>query len=282
MRTLSTRMWLLLLLCALAGMAGCCIEIGCDFPPAKYTRVVEVSAPLAAGGCFTAKTHNGSIMVAGADVAECRVTATIVARAGSEERAKKLTEQTTVRLEADGNKLKTRIDTPRTSMNQSVSVSLDATVPNQSSLELSTHNGAVKIVDIEGKVSATTLNGGITASSVHGGSRLRTSNGSITCKEASGDMQLRSHNGNICAAYAESASPVCDVSIVTHNGGIDFTGPPDFSAAVEVSTHNGSIRTDLPITVLGRVSRRKLMGTIGTGEGELNLETHNGSIKIRS
>ena len=34
-------------------------------------------------------------------------------------------------------------------------------------------------------------------------------------------------------------------------------------------------------TVIGKVSRRKLKGTIGEGEGKLLLETHNGSIKIR-
>jgi hypothetical protein len=35
MRTLSTRMWLLLLLCAVTGIVGCCIQVGCGVPPAK-------------------------------------------------------------------------------------------------------------------------------------------------------------------------------------------------------------------------------------------------------
>ncbi len=122
-------MWLVLFLCGLAGIASCCIEIGCGFALAKYTLVVERSAPLSAGRCFDAKTHNGSIAVTGADVAGCRVTATIVGRAASEEQAKKLAEQTSIRLEPDGKKLKTRIDKPHTSMNQSVSVSLDVTLP---------------------------------------------------------------------------------------------------------------------------------------------------------
>ncbi|MGD2095779.1 MAG: DUF4097 family beta strand repeat-containing protein, partial [Phycisphaerales bacterium] len=81
--------------------------------------------------------------------------------------------------------------------------------------------------------------------------------------------------------YSENAPPVCDISLITHNGSIELESPPNFSAEVNASTHNGSINTDLPITVKGKVSKRRLVGTIGTGEGKLRLETHNGSIRIR-
>jgi DUF4097 and DUF4098 domain-containing protein YvlB len=74
---------------------------------------------------------------------------------------------------------------------------------------------------------------------------------------------------------------VCDVSIVTHNGRVELSAPPDYSATADLSTHNGSIRTELPITVLGKVSGRKLRGTIGAGEGRLHVKTHNGSITIK-
>jgi len=33
--------------------------------------------------------------------------------------------------------------------------------------------------------------------------------------------------------------------------------------------------------VTGQVSKKKLSGTIGGGQGKLHLETHNGSIAIR-
>ncbi len=81
--------------------------------------------------------------------------------------------------------------------------------------------------------------------------------------------------------YAQAAPAVCDVSIVTYNGGIEFTAPPGFSAQVEASTHNGSVHTDLPITVIGKVSKNEMKGTIGAGKGKLRLETHNGSIRIK-
>jgi DUF4097 and DUF4098 domain-containing protein YvlB len=81
--------------------------------------------------------------------------------------------------------------------------------------------------------------------------------------------------------YSQSAPSVCEISIISHNGGIELVAPPNFSAAVKVSTHNGSIRTDLPIKVTGELSKHKIEGTIGAGDGKLYLETYNGSVAIR-
>lgn len=263
-------------LCPLLILSGCAISL------AKYTRAVQLSAPLSAGSTFATKTHNGSITIYGADIADCNLTATITARAATEEAAKKLAEKTTITLEPLGNKLTAKIKKPTIlRMGQSVAVSLDVQVPDHTSLELMTHNGSIEITNITGKVDGTTRNGKVTAEQVCGTATLQTHNGSIRCKEISGDTQLKSHNGSIKVYYAEGAPPICNVSLITHNGGIDFTAPPDFSAAVEASTRNGSIKTDLPITVVGEVSKRKLKGTIGTGQGKLHLQTHNGSIRIQ-
>ncbi len=254
---------------------------GCDISLAKYTRAVQLSAPLSAGSTFAAQTHNGSITIYGADIADCNLTATITARAATEEAAKKLAEKTKITLEPLGNKLTAKIEKPTgLRMGQSVAVSLDVQVPDHTSLELITHNGSVEITNITGTVDGTTHNGKVTAEQVCGTAKLQTHNGSIRCKEISGDTQLKTHNGGIKVYYAEGAPPICNVSLITYNGGIDFTAPPNFSATVEASTHNGSVRTDLPITVVGEVSKRKLKGTIGTGQGKLHLQTYNGSIKI--
>ena len=273
------------LLCSLIAAAGCCIQIGCGIgcgiALAKYERTVQLSSPLAPGSSFSAQTHNGSITIVGTETADCNLTATIVARAGSEEDAQKLAEQTQITLEPFGNKLTAKIKRPHLVLNHSIQVSLDAKLPNQTDLQLTTHNGAVKIDNITGQITATTHNGNVFASQISGNTKLKTHNGSVTGKQLSGDINFRTHNGKINAAYAKSAPPVCDVSLTTHNGGINFTAVPNYSAAIDATTHNGSINTKLPITVIGTVNKRKLTGTIGTGQGKLHLETHNGSISIK-
>ena len=268
------------LLCLPVLFAGCCINLGCMML-GRYERTVELSAPLSPGSTFDAQTHNGPITVHGADVTECRVMATIVTRAANDEEAEELSGQVEVTLVPSGDRLTCKIDKPTHLVNKSVSVSLDVVVPNQTSLELTTHNGAVQITDITGHVNATTHNGKTTAENVSGTTVLDTHNGEIRCREISGDADLLTHNGGVDVIYAETAPSVCDVKIVTHNGGISLTSPPDFSAQVSASTHNGSVHTDLPITVTGKVSKSKLTGKIGVGEGKLHLETYNGSIRIR-
>jgi DUF4097 and DUF4098 domain-containing protein YvlB len=254
---------------------------GCVIPTAKYTRTVQLSTPLQEGSLFVAQTHNGSITVNGADVSECSLTATITGRAVTEEEAQKLAEQTKVSLEPSGNKLTAKIEKPKRRSSQSVSVSLNVTLPNRTDLQLTTHNGDVEMANIQGQINGTTHNGGVTAKQVSGSTKLQTHNGRVRCEEISGDAQLKSHNGSVRAFYFETAPGVCNISITSHNGSVELAAPRDFSAQVEASTHNGSVRTDLPIAVTGKVNKTRLTGTIGAGEGKLYLQTHNGSIRIR-
>jgi len=270
------------LLCLLTLSAGCVFNMAGGGMPAKYERTIHLSAALPAGSTFAAQTHNGSITIKGADVADCNLTATIVGRAATDEDARELAEKTQVTLEPSDNKLVVKIDKPTVRMNQSVSVSLDAGVPNKTNLELVTHNGAVEIAHIAGRVDATTHNGNVTTEAVSGTTVLKTHNGSVHCREISGNAQLSTHNGSVKAYYAPAAPSVCDISIVTSNGSIEFAAPAGLSAQVEATTHNGSVHTDVPITVVGKVSKNELKGTIGAGQGgKLRLETHNGSIRIR-
>lgn len=269
------------LLCLVILSAGCCINIGSCFMQAKYERTMQLSAPLSPGSTFEAQTHNGSITINGAEVTECSLTATIVTRAATDEEALELSNQVNVTLVPSGNRLTAKIDKPTNLINKSVSVSLDVQLPNQTDLELVTHNGAVEISDVTGKLEATTHNGKVTCERISGTTTFETHNGSVTCSEISGNTQLKSHNGGIEAFYTSTAPSACDISMVTHNGGIELKTPPNLSAKIDVSTHNGSIKTDLPITVSGEITRNKLTGTIGAGEGKLHLETHNGSIRIR-
>ena len=289
---------------------------GCE-PTEEYQRTVNLTAPMLSSGLFEAHTHNGYIAVKDTDTPDCNLTATITARAMTQEDAEKLAHSVEVRLVGAKNGLAVKIEKPSPLVNKYVSVSLDATVTKKTGLELSTHNGAVKVSDITGDLNAithngsvelrnvagsvntTTHNGKVSAENIDGPAKLITHNGEIkcsqitgsinlashngciTCTQIAGNAEIESHNGNIELGFSESARKPLDVSVATHNGNIDFTAPPDYSAQVDVSTYHGSIDTDLPITVTGKLSKGKLTGTIGTGEGRLHLETYNGSIDIK-
>ncbi|MHC4645811.1 MAG: DUF4097 family beta strand repeat-containing protein [Planctomycetota bacterium] len=269
------------LVCLSIAVTGCHIQIGPIAPQAKYERTVRLSAPMPAKGSFSARTHNGSVSVVGAEVVDCRLVAKIAARAGSEQEAQRLAEATEIALEAAGSGLMVRIAKPVLRSNRSICVSLDATVPKQTGLELRTNNGAVELSNIVGRIDGVTNNGNVSASDVYGTCNLRTHNGSINCRAVSGNLELVTHNGNVRVEYSPTAVPVCNASATTHNGWVDFTAPSGLSAVVELSTHNGSVETELPLTVIGKISPREVKGTIGTGQGRVHLKTYNGWIKLK-
>ena len=279
-----------------------CLPLGvtaCDITQMEHRRIVELSEPLDPGGSFWAKTHNGYISINGTDQPVCQIVATIKARAQTAEAAEELAMATTVSLVPDGNGLKLLIDKPGNLVNKSVGVSLDVKVPYETSAKLITHNGKVSLSGLTAPVVAETHNGGVDAENLTDGANLQTHNGTvhlrnltggfhvvthnggIHCHEISGKTYARTHNGKIELVYSDLDSGAIQAEGVTHNGSITLKTPPDISATIHASVHNGSIRSELPITVQGKIDKKKLNGTIGTGEGQIKLETHNGSIHLQ-
>lgn len=266
---------LAILICAL-----CLGVTGCD-PIAKYERTVKLSEVAPNGSLFVAETHNGSITVNGIKENVCVVTAVIVARANSVEDAQKLAGQIDIKLVQSGSNIKVRIDKPVFIDKQYVSIDLEILLPVRVSLNLITHNGFVNITDITGEIKAVTHNGSINTKTTSGGMDLETHNGRIECLQLIGDLKVETHNGSANIAFSEEAEAVCNANISTHNGGISVRFPPETSSVLEASTHNGSIRTEPDITMVGNISDNNIKGILGAGQGEIKLKTHNGSIRIR-
>ena len=126
--------------------------------------------------------------------------------------------------------------------------------------------------------SAETHNGRIVFSGLEENCRAVTHNGRIEVGGASREVMLETHNG---AIVVELTSPSGIAGkIITHNGSVRVDLHADASAELRCSTHNGSISSNLPLTDRFQ-GRNFLSGTLGDGGSRLQIETHNGSIKIR-
>ncbi|MEJ2648956.1 MAG: DUF4097 family beta strand repeat-containing protein [Sedimentisphaerales bacterium] len=280
--------------------ALCCVSPGCIGPSEKFIKIMHMPLmPLSPGSSFETVTHNGSIDLLGSDVTDCNVIATITGYASTVEAAEDLVERTKLNFEQTENRLVLKINRPQNLINRSVSVSLDIILPEETNLDLQSHNGGIDIKSITGTTNAMSHNGGIymenitgkTRATSHNGrvfvknisgpTKLETHNGAVDAENISGDIDFLSHNGRVKAVFSENAEPDSNITMVTHNGGIDLTPPPDYSARVDISTHNGSLNIGLPVTISGDVSKGHLVGTVRDGKGRKKLETHNGSIDIR-
>jgi DUF4097 and DUF4098 domain-containing protein YvlB len=126
----------------------------------------------------------------------------------------------------------------------------------------------------------------------------RTVNGDVDARDLAGPTLAKTVNGSIDlstsdAAEAETVNGSIHVSMGaarwsdglrfrTVNGRIDILLPADTGAQVHCSTVNGDISTDLPLEVRGKFGPRSVRGTIGGGGGDLDLETVNGGIRLRT
>lgn len=240
---ITTRISLACLLGLVLFLASSCVYVhGCDGSwtrPVKYERQVELSGSLEPGSSLSADTRDGSIHIEGIPTNECRLTATIVARAESEERAQELAEQIDVRLEPSAQGLAVVIDKPSTLRNARYGVSLAGTVPTRTSLELVTSDGSVQLGNIEGTVNARTSDGSIRAEGIKGNTRLKTSDGSIECSRIEADtLDLHTSDGRVKLVDATTKSCKAETS----DGSIALTTVR--SGTVDLHTSDGGIRCE--------------------------------------
>lgn len=124
-----------------------------------------------------------------------------------------------------------------------------------------------------------TVNGDVEAESLSGPVDVGTVNGSVTFSTTSYG-EASTVNGSIKAAMGSTDwTDVLDFSTV--NGSITIDLPTNLSTEVRARSLNGEISTDFQMTVTGRVNPQRLDGTIGAGGRSLELNTVNGSVRLR-
>ena len=146
-----------------------------------------------------------------------------------------------------------------------------------------THNNDVE-VDFEVQVPAgvgfigRTVNGSVEAESLDGPVQAHTVNGHVEVS-TSKHAEASTVNGSITARMGNAGSGPLDFSTV--NGSITLDMPSKVDAELSAATVNGTIETDFPVLVHGSIGRHHIEGTLGKGGPRLQLETVNGSIRLR-
>ncbi len=136
--------------------------------------------------------------------------------------------------------------------------------------------------------------GAITVENITGDYEISNVNGAVEMREVSGAGSVRTVNGKVAVRYR--GNPRAASSFKTVNGPVEVWFAPALNADMRFKTLNGGVWTDLPVTRLPRVAaegeRRNgrfvyrgdstTRVRAGAGGPELNFETVNGAIQIRS
>jgi hypothetical protein len=202
--------------------------------------------------------RNGGIRVFGWSGDSVRVTARLQAQDRTDAGAKELLSR--VRIQADGRSV--RADGPSTDEDgQGWSVGYVVYVPRRFDLDLEAHNGGLSVSGVSGKLD------------------LRTTNGSLAITDVGGDVRAHTQNGSLNVQLTGRSWEGVGLDAETRNGSVRLSVPEQYAAQLETGTVNGAIRTDIPVTVQGRISR-ELSIPLGGGGKTLRVRTTNGSVTI--
>ncbi len=130
--------------------------------------------------------------------------------------------------------------------------------------------------------SVDTVNGDVTISGVYGNVAAESVNGDLDISDLVGDVDLSTVNGSVNAAFAKCEGEQ-SIKTETVNGRVTISLPESSDVQITADTLNGGINgRDFGLKTDKGFVGSDLNGKIGSGSARLNIDTVNGSIKIRS
>jgi DUF4097 and DUF4098 domain-containing protein YvlB len=238
-------------------------SLSCDHPDHNGRLVNHCEMreqTMASGGKLTIDGRiNGGISVKGWSRNDILVRAQVRTSAASEGEARLLAGQVFLQATA-GHVAATG---PAAGDQSQWSVSYEVFVPQQSDLSLATHNGGIRVSDVQGQIDFEAVNGGIHLARLAGNVKGETKNGGVHIELA----------GNRWDGQG------LDVRSV--NGGVHVSLPSNYSARLEAGTTNGSVQSNLPEVVTPNEKRPKQIGVhLGGGGATVRVVTTNGGVHI--
>ena len=165
------------------------------------------------------------------------------------------------------------------------------------SLDGDTSGGGIQMRDCEGKLRIHTSGGGIYVGGGSGSLDGHTSGGSVKVKAFKGDVHVGTSGGGLTienvAGQVEGStsggsvsallpSPLSgDVELSTSGGSVTVVVPADAAFELDASTSVGRVSSELPVTMVGKVARDHLEGTVNGGGKSVVLRSSAGSIRLK-
>ena len=154
-------------------------------------------------------------------------------------------------------------------------------------LDVQTFSGDVQVANVAGDVEVSTINGDVKANDLRG---------DVDVTAVSGDVELRSVTAKIVRAKTTSGDVTFDGTIdpngryelTSNSGDVRLHIPRDASAQLSISTWNGGVDSDFPITLkpgehgIGISNAKQFTFQIGGGAARITANTFSGDISISS
>ena len=146
--------------------------------------------------------------------------------------------------------------------------------------EVDTSGGGIDGDSITGRLEARTSGGSIRLERVGGDLLAHTSGGSIRIEDAGGRVDAKTSGGSVEVTFAKANARGGELE--TSGGGVTVRLDRSANLNLEASASAGSVSTDLPIQVVGTISKSRLSGTLGSGGETLRLHSDGGPVRIEA
>jgi hypothetical protein len=216
------------------------------------SKTLYKRAALAKGKTVVLENRNGNVTVTGWSKDSLDVVAEVEVRSRRRSELEKTLENIRIRIEPKADRLVIEADSPEFEGGSGFW---------ESDANLETANGNVRAEGVQGRLRLGSTNGNVEAADVQGAVDASTTNGNVEvmCGNLKADDRIscRTTNGDATAIVSEKTE-----------------------AEVELSTVNGQVHCDLPVTVQGGISDKRIHGRIGQGGCKIHLSTVNGNVRL--
>ena len=179
-------------------------------------------------------------------------------------------------------------------LSRQVGMSYEIVVPANTRVRARTGSGALLVERVAGPVDVGSGSGGTRVSDVAGNVTIESTSGSIEVMAVDGDVALRTGSGAILVKSVDAAlrartgsgrvrvegRPGGAWDLSAGSGDIRIDLPRDVAFEIDAQTWSGTVRSDHPVTVRGKMRRGRLQGDVRGGGPRVTLRTGSGDVTI--
>lgn len=172
--------------------------------------------------------------------------------------------------------LKIRTEQPSPANGRNYQVDYEVQIPADWVQNLNQVNGNILSSGGQESIEIHSTNGNIIVDNCQTDVEAVLTNGNITITNVTGSVFAYLTNGNIISQFVLPAGGECEHK--TTNGNIQLSIPASTSAEFSAQTANGSVSISNLQLQNPQVSQKSVSGTLGSGQGRIELESVNGII----
>jgi len=268
-----------------------------------YRSRLDTTVAFDKNGTITISAGSGDVVVTATSANQLRV------RAESEgddirfDASRGNVELSTARRGSDGRfEISVPIGARVVAKSQSGDVSIRGT---HGEVQVTAQSGDVRIDDVNGRLDVQSFSGEVVAGNITGDVDIRTQSGDLTLTDVRGNIEISNTSGDILmrgvtaksvrakttsgdVTYDGTIDPNGRYELTSHSGDVRLRVPRDASAQLTVSTWNGEINSDFPMTLkpgdhaIGSSNSKRFTFAIGGGAARISAETFSGDVTVSS